>query len=54
MLPGLAYVAVAYQVSLATEFALNEASIYNCHGAVFGMLSLTLDQLFSEAGQTLF
>lgn len=54
VLPVLAYVASAYQVSLATEFAVNQASVFTCHAAVFGMLSLTLDQLFSPAGWTLF
>ena len=54
VLPGLAYVAPAYQVSLATEFALNQATVSNCHAAVFGMLSLTLDQLFPQAAWTLF
>lgn len=54
VLPGLAYVTQTYQVSLATEFAVNEATIFNCHAAVFGMLSLTLDQLFPETAQTLF
>jgi hypothetical protein len=54
VLPGLAYVSQAYQVSLATEFALNRATIFDCHAAVFGMLSLTLDQLFPQAARTLF
>jgi hypothetical protein len=54
ILPGLAYVAEAYQVSLATEFALNQATVSDCHAAVFGMLSLTLDRLFPQAAQTLF
>lgn len=54
VLPGLAYVAAAYQVSLATEFAVNQATVFTCHAAVFGMLSLTLDQFFPQAGWTLF
>jgi hypothetical protein len=54
LLPGLAYVAPTYQLSLATEFALNQATIFGCHAAVFGMLSLTLDQLFPQAARTLF
>jgi hypothetical protein len=54
VLPGLAYVGPAYQVSLATEFAVNQASVFTCHAAVFGMLSLTLDQFFPLAGWTLF
>lgn len=54
VLPGLAYVAEAYQVSLATEFALNQATVFSCHAAVFGMLSLTLDQFFPPAAWTLF
>jgi hypothetical protein len=41
-------------VSLATGFALNQATVFTCHAAVFGMLSLTLDQLFPQAGRTLF
>jgi hypothetical protein len=54
VLPGLAYIVGAYQTSLATEFALNDATIFNCHAGVFGMLSLTLDQLFPQVGRTLF
>jgi hypothetical protein len=54
VLPGIAYVAEAYQVSLATEFAVNQTTITNCHAAVFGMLSLTLDQFFPPAARTLF
>lgn len=54
VLPGFAYVAAAYQVSLATEFAVNQATVFTCHAAVFGMLSLTLDQFFPQAAWTLF
>ncbi len=54
VLPGLAYVAEAYQISLATEFALNQTTISDCHAAVFGMLSLTLDEFLPQAARTPF
>jgi hypothetical protein len=37
VLPGLAYIVGAYQASLATEFALNDTTIFNCHAGAFGM-----------------
>ncbi len=54
ILPGLAYMTDAWQVSVATALALNNATIEFDHAAVIALLSLTLDQLFAPAGWTLF
>jgi hypothetical protein len=54
VLPGIAYVADAWQVSLATALALNNATVPFDHAAFISMLSLTLDQLIPGAGWTPF
>jgi len=54
LLPGIAYVTNAWQVSIATALALNNATVPFDHAAVIAMLSLTLDQLIPGAGWTPF
>ncbi len=54
VLPGVAYMSGAWQVSVATSLALNHGTVEFDHAAVVTLLSLTLDQLIPAAGRTLF
>lgn len=54
ILPGIAYMTDAWQVSLATVMALNHGTVQYDHAGVITMLSLTLDQIFPSAGRKLF
>jgi hypothetical protein len=54
ILPGIAYMTDTWQVSIATALALNDATVPFDHGAVIGLLSLTLDKIFPAAGWTPF
>jgi len=54
VLPGIAYVTDAWQVSIATALALNDATVPFDHGAVIGLLSLTLDKIIPGGGWTPF
>ena len=49
VLPGVAYMTDNWQVSVATVLALNDATVPFEHGAVIGLLSLTLDHLVPGA-----
>jgi hypothetical protein len=42
VMPGAAYVANSWQFSLATTFAVNQATVAGNHAGVIGMLSVTL------------
>ena len=42
VMPGVAYVADSWQFSLATTFAINQATVAGNHSGVIGMLSVTL------------
>jgi hypothetical protein len=46
VMPGIAYVADVWQFSLASSFAMNDATKANNHAGVIGMLSLSLARLF--------
>jgi hypothetical protein len=54
VLPGVAYMTNAWQVSAATAFPLNRGTVQFDHAAAIFLLSLTLDQIFRAAGRTLF
>jgi hypothetical protein len=54
ILPGVAYMTDAWQISLASALALNHGTVEFDHAAVITMLSLTLDKIFPVAGRTLF
>jgi len=54
ILPGVAYMTDAWQISLATALALNHGTVEFDHAAVVTMLSITLDKLFPAAGRTLY
>jgi hypothetical protein len=54
VLPGIAYMTDTWQVSVATAFALNNATVPYDHAAVITLLSLTLDKLIPGAGRTWF
>jgi hypothetical protein len=43
MTPGIAYVGYRFQVSVGTQFALNNASVAGTHAAVLGLLDIFYD-----------
>jgi hypothetical protein len=51
IMPGIAYMQDTYQVSVATQFALNQGTVHNAHAGVIVMLSLVLDQIWPVAGE---
>jgi hypothetical protein len=48
--PGVAYVSYHYELAVATQFALNNASRAGNHAAVLGLLDIFYDSLFPEIG----
>jgi hypothetical protein len=48
--PGLAYVSYHYELALATQFALNNASRPGNHAAVLGLLDIFYDSIFPALG----
>lgn len=52
--PGVAYVGYRFELSLGTQFALNNASVTGTHAAVIGLLDIFFDSIFSQGNWTLF
>jgi hypothetical protein len=50
LLPGLAYVTDEYQFSLASSFALNQASVAANHAGVFALLDVPTEKLIPAMG----
>lgn len=48
--PGLAYVSYHFEVSIGTQFALNDASRSGNHAAVLGLLDIFYDSFFPKWG----
>jgi hypothetical protein len=54
LLPGIAYSQGAFQYSLASMFALNQASVPFNHVVFMGLIDIALDELYPVFGRTLF
>jgi hypothetical protein len=48
MTPGIAYVGYRFQVSVGTQFALNNASIPDTHAAVLALLDIFYDSIIPQ------
>jgi hypothetical protein len=48
--PGIAYVSYHFELSIGTQFALNQASVSENHAAVLGLLDIFYDSIFTRAG----
>jgi hypothetical protein len=48
--PGIAYVSYHFELSLGTQFALNNASVPGTHAAVLGLLDIFYDSIFPRFG----
>jgi hypothetical protein len=48
--PGIAYVSYHFELSVGTQFALNQASVSGTHAAVHGLLDIFYDSLFPKWG----
>jgi hypothetical protein len=51
--PGIAYVGYHFQLSVGTQFALNNPSIPGTHAAVLGLLDIFYDSLFRAGNWTI-
>jgi hypothetical protein len=52
--PGIAYMDYYVELSLATQFALNHATVPNNHAAVLGLVDLFIDDIFPWTNWTPF
>lgn len=50
--PGLAYMGSFMELSVATQFPLNNATVPDCHAAVIGLLDLFIDDLVPATNWT--
>lgn len=50
--PGIAYMDYYVEVSVATQFALNQASVRDNHAAVLGLVDVFIDDLFGFTNWT--
>ncbi len=50
--PGIAFMNYYVELSVATQFALNNATVPNNHAAVIGLLDLFIDDIFSFTNWT--
>jgi len=48
--PGIAYVSYHFELAIATQFALNNASVPGTHAAVLGLLDIFYDSLLPKLG----
>jgi hypothetical protein len=48
--PGIAYVSYHFELSIGTQFALNNASVPGNHAAVLGLLDIFYDSIFPKIG----
>ncbi len=52
--PGIAYVGYRFELSVGTQFALNNASVPGTHAAVIGLLDIFYDSIIPQGNWTLF
>ena len=52
--PGIAYVSYRFELSVGTQFALNQASVPGTHAAVLGLLDIFYDSIIPQANWKLF
>jgi hypothetical protein len=52
--PGLAFMNYYVEISVATQFALNNATVPGNHAAVIGLLDLFIDDIFPQSNWTPF
>lgn len=50
--PGIAFMNQYLELSLATQFALNQAAVRDNHAAILGLLDLFIDDIFPSANWT--
>jgi hypothetical protein len=50
--PGLAFMGRYFELSVATQFALNHATVPNDHAAILGLFDLFIDDIFPWANWT--
>jgi hypothetical protein len=48
--PGIAYVSYHFELSVGTQFALNQAAVRGTHAAVIGLLDIFYDSIFPKWG----
>ena len=48
--PGIAYVSYHFELSIGTQFALNQAAVSGHHAAVLGLLDIFYDSIFTKIG----
>ena len=48
--PGIAYVSYHFELSIGTQFALNQAAVAGHHAAVLGLLDIFYDSIFPKVG----
>src|SRR5579862_3275792 len=51
--PGIAYVGYRFELSLGTQFALNNAAVAGTHAAVIGLLDIFYDSFIPQGNWTL-
>lgn len=52
--PGIAYVGYRFELSLGTQFPINNASVPGTHAAVIGLLDIFYDSIIPQGNWTLF
>jgi hypothetical protein len=52
--PGIAYVSYRFELSVGTQFALNQASVAGTHAAVLGLLDIFYDSIIPQGNWKLF
>ncbi len=52
--PGIAYVSYRFEVSVGTQFALNQASVSGNHAAILGLLDIFYDSIIPQGNWKLF
>lgn len=52
--PGIAYVSYYFELSVGTQFALNQASVSGTHAAILGLLDIFYDSVFPQGNWKLY
>ncbi|MGC1399837.1 hypothetical protein [Candidatus Binatus sp.] len=52
--PGIAYVSYRFELSVGTQFALNQASVSGNHAAILGLLDIFYDSIFPQGNWKLY
>lgn len=52
--PGIAYVSYYFELSVGTQFALNQASVSGTHAAILGLLDIFYDSIFPQGNWKLY